>query len=63
LQAEVGPTELDFGAVLAEQRIRLRQPPEGSARCLFTAVDFAQFLAHPLLTRAAATAVQLQVPY
>ncbi|KAJ9508642.1 hypothetical protein QJQ45_027925 [Haematococcus lacustris] len=58
LQAQVGPTELDFGAVLVEQRIRLRQPPEGSARCLFTADDFAQFLAHPLLTRAAATAVQ-----
>lgn len=61
LQISLGPAQLDVEAALMRQRIELKSVPKGSAKIVFTARDFGHFLAHPLMQRAAATAVQVSL--
>lgn len=58
-QADVSEAVVDYGAVITQQRIVLRNIPVGTARCVFTADDFGAFLVHPLMKAAAAKAVQV----
>ncbi|PNH12669.1 hypothetical protein TSOC_000353 [Tetrabaena socialis] len=60
LDVEVGRVELDLPAVLAQQRITLRNTPVGHARVVFNGPDFGAFLQHPLVVTAARRAVQGQ---
>lgn len=53
LRMSVGEAALDPGALVAERLIKLRRPSRGDAEIVFTAADFANFLAHPLVTAAA----------
>ena len=53
LRMSVGEAALDPGALVAERLIKLRRPSHGDAEIVFTAADFANFLAHPLVTAAA----------
>ena len=53
LRMSVGEAALDPGALVAERLIKLRRPSRGDAEIVFTAEDFANFLAHPLVTAAA----------
>jgi hypothetical protein len=46
-------------AILLRQNIELTNVPVGTCRVLFDRVDFGNFLVHPLMTAAAATAVQV----
>lgn len=56
----VGRVAVDASAILFERRIKLAQPPFGIARVVFTAQDFGAFLIHPLMVKAASTAVQVR---
>eukprot|EP00882_Tetradesmus_deserticola_P011787 GHRQ01012473.1.p1 GENE.GHRQ01012473.1~~GHRQ01012473.1.p1 ORF type:complete len:218 (+),score=58.84 GHRQ01012473.1:180-833(+) len=58
LEATVGAASLDPAAVLFKQQIQLTNTPVGTARVLFSAADFGNFLVHPLMTEAAKQAVQ-----
>ncbi|KAG2499178.1 hypothetical protein HYH03_002759 [Edaphochlamys debaryana] len=58
LDVELGRVELDLQAVLAQQRIALRNVPTGQARVVFSGPDFGAFLQHPLVRTAAARAVR-----
>ena len=53
LRMSVGEAVLDPGALVAERLIKLRRPSRGDAEIVFTDADFANFLAHPLVTAAA----------
>ena len=53
LRMSVGEAALDPGTLVAERLIKLRRPSRGDAEIVFTAEDFANFLAHPLVTAAA----------
>lgn len=58
-QASVGETSIDPLAILLRQNIELTNVPVGTCRVMFDRVDFGNFLVHPLMTAAAATAVQV----
>uniref|UniRef100_A0A383VV08 Uncharacterized protein n=1 Tax=Tetradesmus obliquus TaxID=3088 RepID=A0A383VV08_TETOB len=58
LEATVGEASLDPSAVLFKQQILLTNVPVGTARVMFNAADFGNFLVHPLMTEAAKEAVQ-----
>lgn len=53
LRMSVGEAVLDPGALVAERVIKLQRPSRGDAEIVFTDSDFANFLAHPLVTAAA----------
>ena len=53
LRMSVGEAALDPGALVADGVIKLRRPSRGDAEIVFTDADFANFLAHPLVTAAA----------
>ena len=53
LRMSVGEAVLDPNALVAERLIKLRRPSRGDAEIVFTDADFANFLAHPLVTAAA----------
>lgn len=55
LQFRVGDVVLDYGALLLQRQIVLRNQPTGEGRVLFTAEDFGNFLCHSLMTAAATT--------
>ena len=55
----LGRAQLDVEAIVTKQRILLKSVPRGMAKILFTAQDFGNFLAHPFMKQAAATAVQV----
>ncbi len=57
LDFRVGGAELDAGALMTRGVLALRAPSRGGGAVVFTASDFSNFLAHPLFTAAAATAV------
>lgn len=59
LQAAVGETTIDPSAVLLRQNIELTNVPVGTCRVVFDRIDFGNFLVHPLMTAAAAEAVQV----
>lgn len=59
LQITLGAAQLDVEAVLFKQRIILKSIPRGTAKIVFTARDFGNFLAHPLMRQAASTAIQV----
>ena len=59
LQATVSEAILDYGAILFQQRIILSNTPVGTSRVVFSAQDFGNFLAHPLMQAAAKEAVQV----
>lgn len=59
LQVSLGTAELDVAAILQQQRIMLQGVPLGEGRIVFTASQFGSFLRHPLMTQAAAAAVQV----
>lgn len=54
LDLSVRSTAIDFGALIGRQRIELIKPALGAATISFTEADFANFLAHPLMTEAVA---------
>lgn len=56
LEATVGEAVLDITAVLLQRRIVLTNVPVGTARVVFDAPDLGNFLVHPLMAAAAATA-------
>ena len=58
-QVSLGMAELDVAAILQQQRIMLQGVPLGVGRIVFTASQFGSFLRHPLMTQAAAAAVQV----
>lgn len=58
-QVCLGRSQLDVEAIVTKQRILLKSIPRGTAKVVFTAQDFGNFLAHPLMKQAAATAVQV----
>lgn len=58
-QISLGAAQLDVEAVLVKQRILLKSIPRGTAKIVFTARDFGNFLAHPLMRKAASTAIQV----
>jgi hypothetical protein len=60
LQATVGEASLDPAAVLFKQQIQLTNVPVGTARVVFNAADFGNFLVHPLMTEAAKEAVEVR---
>lgn len=60
MQVSLGAAQLDVEAVLLKQRILLKSIPRGNAKIVFTARDFGNFLAHPLMRQAAATAIQVR---
>lgn len=55
----MGAAAIDYGALVSQQRIVLRNIPRGEARILFNARDFGNFLVHPLMADAAAKAVDV----
>lgn len=55
----LGESQLDVEAIVTRQRILLKSIPRGMAKVLFTARDFGNFLAHPFMKQAAATAVKV----
>jgi hypothetical protein len=55
----VGEASLDPAAVLFKQQIQLTNVPVGTARVVFNASDFGNFLVHPLMTEAAKEAVEV----
>ena len=59
MQISLGAAQLDVEAVLVKQRILLKSIPRGTAKIVFTARDFGNFLAHPLMRKAASTAIQV----
>ena len=59
MQITLGAAQLDVGAVLLERRIGLKSSPRGTAKIVFTARDFGNFLANPLMRQAASTAIQV----
>ena len=59
MQITLGAAQLDVEAVLLKQRIILKSIPRGTAKIIFTARDFGNFLAHPLMRQAASTAIQV----
>jgi hypothetical protein len=56
----VGEAALDYPALLLQRKVVLANKPRGSARIAFSAADFGNFLAHPLVAKAAAGAVQVR---
>jgi hypothetical protein len=60
MQASVGETTIDTTAIIFRQNIELTNVPVGTCRVVFDRVDFGNFLVHPLMTAAAATAVQVR---
>ncbi len=58
LTVRLGPAALDYGALLTSRSIKLRTVPTGSARCVFSERDFANFLAHPFVATAASGAAR-----
>lgn len=59
LECQVGEARLDYLKILMQQQIVLTNVPRGSARVVFSPTDFASFLQHPLMQRAAAGAVEV----
>lgn len=58
LEASVGETSIDPSAIVLRRSIELTNVPVGTARVVFNRIDFGNFLVHPLMTAAAAAAVQ-----
>jgi len=58
-QASVGETSIDPSAIVLRRSIELTNVPVGTARVVFNRIDFGNFLVHPLMTAAAAAAVQV----
>jgi hypothetical protein len=58
-QATVSEAILDYSAILFQQRIVLSNVPVGTSRVVFSAADFGNFLAHPLMQVAAKAAVEV----
>jgi len=59
VQATLGEVIIDPAAVLLKQQINLTNMPVGTAHVVFNAVDFGNFLVHPLMQEAVQEAVQV----
>jgi len=57
IECSTGAVQIDTAAVLTQQAIVLRTPPRGDATVRFNEQDFAAFLQHPLMVKAAERAV------
>lgn len=49
IEATVGVCELDIGRVIQNQKLVLTTPAQGKAMIAMTAVDFGNFITHPLM--------------
>eukprot|EP00775_Hariotina_reticulata_P012375 gene12375-12509_t len=58
LEATLGEVVIDPAAVVLRQQIALTNMPVGTAHVVFNAVDFGNFLVHPLMQEAVQNAVQ-----
>lgn len=61
IRVEVGEMVLDYGALVLQQRVALRNVPTGSVTITLLRDDMANFTVHPLMKQAAAAAVQGKV--
>lgn len=59
-QATLGEVVIDPAAVVLKQQIALTNMPVGTAHVVFNAVDFGNFLVHPLMQEAVQNAVQVR---
>jgi len=49
IEATVDTCELDVGRILSHRKLRLKSPADGRAMIAFNAVDFGNFITHPLM--------------
>eukprot|EP00878_Enallax_costatus_P037216 GHUV01042022.1.p1 GENE.GHUV01042022.1~~GHUV01042022.1.p1 ORF type:complete len:236 (+),score=22.71 GHUV01042022.1:38-745(+) len=60
LEVEIGTMQVDYGRLLTERKVSMKNIPAGSVRIHLSSKDMGNFLAHPMFQRAAETAVQGQ---
>jgi hypothetical protein len=58
-QVQVGELAIDLPGLLWQQRLQLVNMPLGSTAITLTARDLGNFMVHPLMVEAGATAVQV----
>lgn len=60
-QVDIGTMQVDYGRLLTERKVSMKNIPAGSVRIHLSGKDMGNFLAHPMFQRAAETAVQVHM--
>lgn len=58
-QVDMGNMEVDYGALVWQQRLALRNAPTGYTRIVLSAADLGNFMTHPIFKQVAATAIHV----
>lgn len=59
MQVDIGFMQVDYGTLLTQRRVAMKNIPTGAVRIHLSSTDMGNFLAHPMFQQAAATAVQV----
>ena len=60
LQVEMADMELDYGALVWQQRLALKNMPAGYTRIVLSAEDLGHFMTHPIFMQVAASAINVR---
>jgi hypothetical protein len=59
LQVDIGTMQVDYSALVWQQKVRMNNVPTGRVRIHLSGNDMGNFVSHPLFQAAAATAVHV----
>jgi hypothetical protein len=58
-QVDIGAMQVDYSALVWQQKVRMRNVPTGRVRIHLSGRDMGNFVSHPLFQAAAATAIHV----